>query len=49
MTAADIAHALGDARREGRTWRCRCPLHGATEPKPRRPGRPRKTDGLVAS
>jgi putative DNA primase/helicase len=28
MTAADIAHALGDARREGRTWRCRCPLHG---------------------
>src|SRR5262249_7602935 len=28
MTAADIARALGDARREGRTWRCRCPLHG---------------------
>jgi hypothetical protein len=27
MSAADIAHALGDARREGRTWRCRCPLH----------------------
>jgi putative DNA primase/helicase len=25
MTAADIAHALGDARREGRGWRC--PLH----------------------
>jgi putative DNA primase/helicase len=22
-----IAHALGDARREGRGWRCRCPLH----------------------
>jgi hypothetical protein len=21
MSAADIAHALGDARREGRTWR----------------------------
>jgi hypothetical protein len=28
MTAADIAHALGDARREGRGWCCRCPLHG---------------------
>jgi putative DNA primase/helicase len=28
MSAADIAHALGDARREGRGWRCRCPLHG---------------------
>jgi len=28
MSAADIARALGDARREGRTWRCRCPLHG---------------------
>ena len=28
MTAADIAHALGHARREGRAWRCRCPLHG---------------------
>jgi hypothetical protein len=28
MTAAEIAAALGDARREGRNWRCRCPLHG---------------------
>jgi hypothetical protein len=28
MTAADIAVALGDARREGWAWRCRCPLHG---------------------
>ena len=28
MTAADTAHALGDARREGRGWRSRCPLHG---------------------
>src|SRR5262249_39149168 len=28
MNAADIAAALGDARREGRAWRCRCPLHG---------------------
>jgi putative DNA primase/helicase len=27
MSAADIAYALGDARREGRGWRCRCPLH----------------------
>ena len=23
-----IAAALGDPRREGRAWRCRCPLHG---------------------
>ena len=28
MNAGDIARALGDARREGRGWRCRCPLHG---------------------
>jgi hypothetical protein len=28
MSAGDIACALGDARREGREWRCRCPLHG---------------------
>ena len=28
MSAAEIALALGDARREGRGWRCRCPLHG---------------------
>ena len=28
MTAAEIASALGMARREGRDWRCRCPLHG---------------------
>jgi hypothetical protein len=28
MSAAMIAAALGDARREGRNWRCRCPLHG---------------------
>ena len=28
MSAAVIAAALGDARREGRAWRCRCPLHG---------------------
>ena len=27
MSAAEVAHALGDARREGRGWRCRCPLH----------------------
>jgi hypothetical protein len=27
MTAADIASTLGDLRREGRGWRCRCPLH----------------------
>jgi len=29
MIAADIAVALGNARREGRGWRCRCPLHNA--------------------
>ncbi len=28
MSAADIARVLGDARREGSGWRCRCPLHG---------------------
>jgi hypothetical protein len=28
MNAASIAAALGGARREGRSWRCRCPLHG---------------------
>lgn len=28
MNAAGIATALGKARREGRGWRCRCPLHG---------------------
>jgi putative DNA primase/helicase len=27
MNAAMIAATLGDARREGRGWRCRCPLH----------------------
>jgi len=27
MNAAQIAHALGDARRDGRGWRCRCPPH----------------------
>jgi putative DNA primase/helicase len=28
MIAAEIAAVLGYARREGRGWRCRCPLHG---------------------
>jgi hypothetical protein len=28
MSAAAIAAVLGEARREGRVWRCRCPLHG---------------------
>jgi Toprim domain len=28
VTSAEIARVLGDARREGRGWRCRCPLHG---------------------
>ena len=28
MTAAILAAVLGNARRVGRDWRCRCPLHG---------------------
>jgi phage/plasmid primase-like uncharacterized protein len=28
MTAAEIAGGLGDASREGRNWRCVCPVHG---------------------
>jgi len=28
MNAAEIACALGDARRPGRVWRCLCPVHG---------------------
>lgn len=28
MSAANVARALGDAGKEGRGWRCRCPLHG---------------------
>jgi putative DNA primase/helicase len=27
MTADEIARALGDARRSGGWWRCRCPVH----------------------
>src|SRR5215831_5443868 len=27
MSAAKIAQLLGNARREGRAWRCCCPLH----------------------
>src|SRR5438309_11321669 len=30
VTAAAIAAALGDARSEGRSWRCRCPVHHGT-------------------
>lgn len=29
MTAAEIARALGGARRCGRWWRCVCPVHGS--------------------
>ena len=28
MNAQEIAAMLGDASREGRGWRCRCPIHG---------------------
>jgi hypothetical protein len=28
MDAADVAFAFGKPRREGRRWRCLCPLHG---------------------
>jgi putative DNA primase/helicase len=27
MSAREIAAALGNARREGRGWRCQCPVH----------------------
>jgi putative DNA primase/helicase len=27
MIARDVAHVLGDAIRDGKGWRCRCPLH----------------------
>ena len=30
MIAAEIAARLGNARREGPDWRCRCPLHGGS-------------------
>jgi putative DNA primase/helicase len=30
MSAAEIAASLGNAHREGRNWRCRCPLHNGT-------------------
>jgi hypothetical protein len=29
MTTAEIATALGDARRSGRWWRCRCQVHNS--------------------
>ena len=29
MTAAEIASALGSARRSGQWWRCVCPVHGS--------------------
>jgi hypothetical protein len=30
VSTALVAAALGQARREGRSWRCACPLHGGT-------------------
>ena len=32
MSAAEIAVALGDARRDGRGWLCRCPVHSDRTP-----------------
>jgi hypothetical protein len=32
MSAAEIAAALGGARREGKEWRCLCPAHNDSEP-----------------
>src|SRR5258705_13433472 len=32
MTAADLARALGGAKREGAGWRCRCPAHDDHDP-----------------
>ena len=34
MSAAEIATALSNARREGRIWRCRWPLHDGCTPVP---------------
>lgn len=30
MTAAEVAAVLGDTMKEGREYRCRCPVHGGT-------------------
>jgi putative DNA primase/helicase len=32
MNAAELAGKLGNARREGRDWRCRCPAHDDHDP-----------------
>jgi putative DNA primase/helicase len=32
MNAAQIARALGKARREGRGWKCLCPAHDDHDP-----------------
>ena len=39
MMPADIAHALGEARREGLGWRCRCPLLNGQSRTRKRSGR----------
>jgi hypothetical protein len=39
MMSADIAHALGEARREGLGWRCRCPLLNGQSRTRKRSGR----------
>jgi Toprim domain len=44
MNAADIAHTLGDARREGRGWCCCCPLRGSRSV---RLGAPRASEWLA--
>ena len=44
MNAADIAHTVGDARREARGWCCRCPLHGGRSV---RLGMPRASEWLA--
>ena len=44
MNAADIAHTIGDARREARGWCCRCPLHGGRSV---RLGMPRASEWLA--
>jgi len=39
MMSADIAHSLGEARREGLGWRCRCPLLNGQSRTRKRSGR----------
>jgi hypothetical protein len=51
LSATEIAHALGDARREGDGWRCRCPLadeHNNADAHPSLSLRDRPDGGVLA-